>query len=69
MLEGDEGWLQLLQLLQPPPSLPPEGADAGAAGPDVDLSAGRGEGQYEVPGPPCDADVAAALPAPSRGPR
>lgn len=42
MSEGGEG--QLLRRLQPQPSLPPEGADAGAVGPDVDRIAGLGEG-------------------------
>lgn len=69
MSEGGEGWLLRLQLLQLQPSLPPEGADAGAVGPDVDRIAGLGEGQTEAPEPPCDADVAAELQAPSRGPR
>lgn len=69
MSEGGEGWLLRLQLLQPQPSLPPEGADAGAVGPDVDRIAGLDEGLPEVPKPPYDADVADELPAPSRGPR
>lgn len=61
MSEGGEGWL-LRQL-------PPEDADAGADGPDVDRIAGLGEGLTEGPKPPYDADVAAEPPAPSRGPR
>lgn len=68
MSEGGEGWLLRLQLLQPQPSLPPEGADAGAVGPNVDRIAGLGEGLSEVPKLLYDADVAAELPAPSRGP-
>lgn len=69
MLEGGEGRLLRLQLLQQP-SLPPEDADAGAVGPNVDRIAGLSEGQTEVPRPPYDADDVAAEPqAPSRGPR
>lgn len=69
MSEGGEGRLLRLQLLQLQPSLPPEGADAGAVGPDVDRIAGPGGGLIEVPKPPCDADAAAGPRAPSRGPR
>lgn len=65
MLEGDEGWLLRLQLLQLQPSLPPECADAGAVWPDVDLIAGLDEGPTAVPKPPCAADAAAELRAPS----
>lgn len=67
MLEGDEGWLLRLQLLQLQPSLPPVCADAGAVWPDVDQIAGLDEGPTEVPKPPCDADAAAEPRAPSMG--
>lgn len=69
MSEGGEGWLLQLQLLQLQPSLPPEGADAGAVEPHVDRIAGPSEGLTGVTKPPCDADVAAEPQAPSRGPR
>lgn len=69
MLEGGEGRLLRLQLLQLQPSLPPEGADAGAVGPNVDRIAGPGGGPIEVPKPPCDGGAAAEPQAPSRGPR
>lgn len=59
----------LLQLLQLQPSQPPEDADAAAAGPNVDRTAGLDVGLTEVPKPLDDVDVAAELPAPSRGPR
>lgn len=67
-MEGGEGPLLRLQLLQLQPSLPPEGADAGAVVPDVDRIEALGEGP-EVPKPPCDADVADEPQSPSRGPK
>lgn len=69
MSEGGEGRRLRRRLLQLRPSLPPEGADAGAVGPDADRIAGPGGGLIEVPKPPCDADAAAEPRAPSSGPK